>query len=88
MRIGRLVLPIAAALAAAATASAASPASTAYLWAQPGTALVASPFTQQVPWLWANRLEPTTLTPVDDGYLWAQPGSAPVNVPYAQPWSL
>ena len=88
MRIGALVLPIAAALAAAATASAASPASTAYLWAQPGTALLANPFAQPLPWIGTTPLEPVVLPPVDRAYLWAQPGSAPVNAPDAQPWSL
>jgi hypothetical protein len=87
MRIGVLVLPIAAALAAAATASAASPASTGYVWAQPGTSLLANPFAQPPSWLETTPIELTVL-PVDTAYLWAQPGSAPVSPPDAQPWSL
>lgn len=87
MRIGALVLPIAAALAAAGTAFAASPASTGYIWAQPDTVLLASPFAQPPPWVEAT---PTLLTgpPVDTAYMWAQPGSAPVDTPDSQPWSL
>lgn len=85
MRIARVVLPIAAALAVAATAAAGNPASGAYLWAQPDTAAVVNPFAQMPAWL---TVVPTMAPPVDRGYTWAQPGSAPVDVPFAQPWTL
>jgi hypothetical protein len=86
MRIAKLVLPIAAALALAATAAAANPSSGAYPWAQPGTTAVVNPFAQMPAWLTVVPAVPTP--PVDRGYAWAQPGSAPVDVPFAQPWTL
>ncbi len=87
MRISRLLLPVAAALAVAATASAASPPiQNSYLWAQPQTAAVVNPLAQLPAWLqfkqttFSFRLLPLMLT-----YYWAQPESAPVHVRYGQP---
>lgn len=95
MRISKLVLPIAAALAgaAAATASAASPVlppvHTGYVWGQPGTALQASPYAQMPSWIvTAPKVWTIDRLPVLRSYHWAQPGSAPVHVKYGQPWSL
>jgi hypothetical protein len=89
MRTCKLLLPVAAALAAAATASAASPVSTGYVWAQPGRVLLANPFAQMPAWL-VTTPTPTTLDrlPLLTTYVWAQPGTAPTDVPDAQPWSL
>lgn len=86
MRIARLVLPIAAALAVAATAAANNPPSGSYSWVQPDAAAVVNPFAQMPNWL---VIAPTTRTivqaPVLTTYRWAQPGGAPVHVPYGQP---
>lgn len=85
MRIARLVLPIAAALAFTAAAAANNPSSGSYGWAQPETVAVVNPFAGMPAWL----VVPTVATPpVDFGYAWAQPGSAPADVPFGQPWTL
>lgn len=86
MRITRLVLPIAVALAVAAAGAAGNPSSGAYLWAQPDTSAVVNPFAGMPAWL--TFVPAVTTPPVDRGYAWAQPGSAAVDVPFAQPWTL
>jgi hypothetical protein len=65
-----------------APALAASPAQNAYSWAQPGTALVAAPFSQPSASVLAFRVQ---APPILTTYHWAQPGTAPVAVRDAQP---
>ena len=62
------------------------PPGSSYIWAQPGTAPVSTPFAQ--PPAWIPLAAPTSgAVPgvVDLAYAWAQPGTAPVNLPFAQP---
>jgi hypothetical protein len=89
MRTSSLLLPIAAALAAAATASAASPVSTSYVWAQPGTVLLASPFAQPPAWIvTAPKVVTLRELPILTTYPWAQWNGAPTHVVAGTPWSM
>lgn len=88
MRIRRALLltPLAAILSAmvgvTASASPIVPGSD-YVWAQPGTAAVTTPYAQPPAWI---PVAPswTSMYPVTD-YVWAQPGTAAVTTPHSQP---
>jgi len=54
-----------------------------YAWAQPGTAIVSTPFAQPPAWIFAFAT-PSAPRPLSS-YVWAQPGTAIVVTPFAQP---
>jgi len=59
-----------------------SPAGSAYVWAQPGTAPVSTPHAQPPAWI---PIGPVTAFHPVSGYTWAQPGTATVSAAHAQP---
>ena len=74
-------------LAWAPRATSAVYATTAYAWAQPGSAPVVTPFVQPPVWVpFAFQVaRPVVAT---SAYRWAQPGTAPVSTSFAQPAGL
>jgi hypothetical protein len=84
-RLGRLLAAAGAGvligLAAGAAAGAPLPPGSEYAWAQPGTAMVATPDAQPPAWIPIAAQPAYAVQGMD--YAWAQPGTAPVDQPPA-----
>jgi hypothetical protein len=74
----------ASALASAPAALSTMPPLSAYLWAQPGTAPVTTPFSQPSAWI-PYEAGPSRPAVAMSDYRWQQPGTAPVTTPFSQP---
>ena len=86
MRVPRALLlaVAAAALAVPAAIGSSTPPGGEYAWAQPGCAVVSTPYAQPPAWIPIIAAQAPPVVPGSD-YVWPQPGGPLLSVPCAQP---